>query len=84
MRSKVNQLQEKEVKLNDFLLFSKLNEEEFNKLNYEKSCSLYKKGSVIYREGNRLTGFYCVTKGVLKVFKTGVDGKEQIIKFAQK
>jgi CRP/FNR family transcriptional regulator, polysaccharide utilization system transcription regulator len=53
-------------------------------LNYDKTCSLYKKGSIVYREGSRLTGFYCVTRGVLKIFKTGIDGKEQIIRFAKK
>jgi CRP-like cAMP-binding protein len=53
-------------------------------LNYDKSCSLYNKGSIIYREGSRLTGFYCVTRGILKIFKTGIDGKEQIIRFAKK
>jgi CRP-like cAMP-binding protein len=31
-----------------------------------------------------LTGFYCVTRGILKIFKTGIDGKEQIIRFAKK
>jgi CRP-like cAMP-binding protein len=45
---------------------------------------MYKKGSIIYREGSRLTGFYCVTRGILKIFKTGIDGKEQIIRFAKK
>ncbi|WP_228492051.1 Crp/Fnr family transcriptional regulator [Prolixibacter sp. NT017] len=54
------------------------------RLNYEKTCSFYKKGSVIYREGNRLTGFYCITRGILKIYKTGIDGKEQIIRFVKK
>ncbi|HLN73888.1 MAG TPA: Crp/Fnr family transcriptional regulator, partial [Prolixibacteraceae bacterium] len=53
-------------------------------LNYDKTCTLYSKGSIIYREGSRLTGFYCVTRGILKIFKTGIDGKEQIIRFAKK
>lgn len=44
----------------------------------------YIKGSIIYKEGSRLTGFYCVTRGILKIFKTGIDGKEQIIRFAKK
>ncbi|WP_245994950.1 Crp/Fnr family transcriptional regulator [Mangrovibacterium diazotrophicum] len=61
-----------------------MTEQEFVQLNYDKTCSLYKKGSIIYREGSRLTGFYCVTKGILKIYKTGIDGKEQIIRFAKK
>jgi CRP/FNR family transcriptional regulator, polysaccharide utilization system transcription regulator len=75
---------EDDADLSGFLLFKKLTDEEFNRLNFEKTCSTYKKGTIVYREGSRLTGFYCVTKGIVKVFKTGIDGKEQIIKFAKR
>lgn len=70
--------------LGGFLLFKKLTDEELNRLNYEKSCSSYRKGTIVYREGSRLTGFYCVTRGIVKIFKTGIDGKEQIIRFAKR
>ena len=83
MRSSINRPTEDECELSGFQLFKKLTEQEFAQLNYDKTCSLYKKGSIIYREGSRLTGFYCVTKGILKIFKTGIDGKEQIIRFAK-
>lgn len=75
---------DEETNLSGFQLFKKLTEDEFARLNFEKSCAYYKKGTVVYREGSRLTGFYCVTKGIVKVFKTGIDGKEQIIRFAKK
>jgi CRP/FNR family transcriptional regulator, polysaccharide utilization system transcription regulator len=84
MRSIIKRPTEEETDLSGFQLFKKLNEEEFNRLNYEKSCTLYKKGTVIYREGSRLTGFFCITRGIVKILKTGIDGKEQIIRFAQK
>lgn len=84
MKSSIKRPTEEECDLSGFLLFKKLNEQEFAQLNYDKTCSLYKKGSIIYREGSRLTGFYCVTKGILKIYKTGIDGKEQIIRFAKK
>jgi len=70
--------------LGGFLLFKKLTDDELNRLNFEKSCSAYRKGTIVYREGSRLTGFYCVTKGIVKIFKTGIDGKEQIIRFAKR
>jgi CRP-like cAMP-binding protein len=70
--------------LGGFLLFKKLTDEELNRLNFEKSCSVYRKGTIVYREGSRLTGFFCVTKGIVKIFKTGIDGKEQIIRFAKR
>ena len=84
MKSSILKPTEDECDLSGFQLFKKLTENEFAHLNYEKTCSLFKKGSIIYREGSRLTGFYCVTKGILKIFKTGTDGKEQIIRFAKK
>ena len=84
MRNIINKPTEEETDLSGFNLFKKLDEEEFRRLNFEKTCSIYKKGSVIYREGSRLTGFFCVTRGILKIIKTGIDGKEQIIRFAKK
>jgi len=84
MSAMIKRPNEDETDLGSFLLFKKLTEEELNRLNFEKSCSTYKKGTIVYREGSRLTGFYCVTKGIVKIFKTGIDGKEQIIKFAKR
>ncbi|GET32772.1 Crp/Fnr family transcriptional regulator [Prolixibacter bellariivorans] len=75
---------EEEADLSKFRFFQTLTTDEMERLNYEKTCSFYKKGSVIYREGNRLTGFYCITRGILKIYKTGIDGKEQIIRFVKK
>jgi len=73
-----------ETDLSIFKLFNILNEEEHNRLNFDKTCSIYNKGTIIYHEGSRLTGFYCVTDGIIKIYKTGIDGKEQIVRFAQK
>ena len=52
-------------------------------LDYEKACSFFKKGEIIYREGYRGNGVYCINKGIVKIFKTGPDGKEQILKLAK-
>lgn len=52
-------------------------------MNFDKSTEHYKRGSIIYREGSRINGCYCIQQGIIKVFKTGIDGKEQIIRFAQ-
>ena len=53
-------------------------------LNYEKSSRFYKRGEIIYNEGSRINGFYCVHSGIIKIYKTGIDGKEQIIRFAKR
>lgn len=65
-------------------VFRHLSKEELEQINYEKDFRHFKRGEVLYREGNRITGFYCINKGIIKVFKTGIDGKEQIIRFARK
>jgi CRP-like cAMP-binding protein len=76
--------QNEDISLSGFRFFKSLSEEELKSLNLEKTCTYYKKGSIVYKEGSRLTGFYCVIKGIVKVYKTGNDGKEQIIRFARK
>ncbi len=63
--------------------FKHLTNEEYQKLYMEKACNYYKRGDIIYYEGHRLRGVYCVYKGKLKLYKTGPEGKEQIIRFAK-
>ncbi len=84
MRTMLKRPTDDDTDLAGFLLFKKLTDEELNRLNFEKSCSSYRKGTIVYREGSRLTGFYCVTRGIIKIFKTGIDGKEQILRFAKR
>jgi CRP-like cAMP-binding protein len=64
-------------------IFKHLSRDEVEKINYEKDHRQYKRGDVLYREGNRISGFYCINTGIIKVYKTGLDGKEQIIRFAK-
>ena len=64
-------------------VFRHLTEAEREQLNAEKNCKTYKKGSEIYHEGSRTNGLYCINTGVVKIYKTGIDGREQIIYFAK-
>jgi len=64
-------------------LFRHLNKEEIQDISLNKITETYKRGSIIYREGNRMKGFYCVNSGIVKIYKTGIDGKEQIVRFAK-
>jgi CRP-like cAMP-binding protein len=64
-------------------LFRHLSEAELQEIFLNKITESFKRGSVIYKEGTRMKGFYCVQKGIVKIYKTGIDGKEQIIRFAQ-
>ena len=65
-------------------IFKYLTPDEVEALNFEKDFRQYKRGDILYQEGKRISGFFCVNSGIIKVFKTGFDGKEQIIRFAKK
>jgi CRP-like cAMP-binding protein len=64
-------------------VFKHLTQDQKELLDQEKICNTYKKGSEIYHEGSRTNGLYCINQGIVKIFKTGIDGREQIIYFAQ-
>jgi CRP-like cAMP-binding protein len=63
--------------------FRHLDPQDLQEISLNKITESHKRGSIIYREGNRMKGFYCVQKGIIKIYKTGIDGKEQIIRFAK-
>lgn len=48
-------------------------------LNAQKICQKYKKGEIIFAEDSHPQGLYWINSGKIKIFKTGFDGKEQII-----
>ena len=73
-----------DVDLLQFDIFKPLTENEVKELKELMSCFLYKRGSIVYNEGSRINGTYVVIKGIVKIYKTGFDGKEQIIRFAKK
>lgn len=64
-------------------LFRHLNDEEMEKVNETKHTEYLRRNTVLYSEGSRINGFYCIEKGIVKIYKTGIDGKEQIIRFAK-
>lgn len=60
-------------------LFSGLNETEFNDIKGISQQKIYKKGELIFHEGDVGDGFYIVEKGKVKIFKLSFGGKEQIL-----
>jgi len=64
-------------------IFRHLNSDENDFINFKKEFRQHKRGEILYTEGSRISGFYCIHSGIIKVFKTGLDGKEQIIRFAK-
>ena len=64
-------------------LFRHLVEQELQEIMLNKITETYKRGSIVYQQGNRMKGFCCVQSGIIKIYQTGFDGKEQIIRFAK-
>ena len=64
-------------------LFRHLVELELQEIMLNKITETYKRGAIVYQEGNRMKGFCCVQSGIIKIYQTGFDGKEQIIRFAK-
>lgn len=64
-------------------IFCTLNKTEVNQLSSQKSFNVYKKGQVIFYEGNLPQGLYCINSGKVKIHKLGDDGKDQIVRLAK-
>jgi CRP-like cAMP-binding protein len=69
--------------IRSYPLFRHLDDKELQDISLNKVTESFKRGSIIYREGSRMKGFYCINKGIIKIYKTGFDGKEQIVRFAK-
>lgn len=64
-------------------VFCSLSTAQINEMDTEKNCSIYKKGQIIFNEGNKPAGVYCINKGKIKIYQTGEEGKEQILRLAK-
>jgi CRP-like cAMP-binding protein len=58
--------------------FNKLDKADLSYLNDEKVPQSDKKGQIIFNEGQKPQGIYCLREGKIKVYKISVDGREQI------
>lgn len=63
--------------------FCNLSNEEKDILSDRKGENFYKKGQVIFYEGNHSVGLFCLYNGKVKLSKLGKDGKEQIVRFSK-
>jgi len=66
-------------KLNAIPLFSNLKQEHFLKIVHLVKHIEFKKGRMIFNEGEPGNGFYIVETGKVKIFKLSFEGKEQIL-----
>ena len=61
--------------------FATLTADEARSLLAPGAVRYYKKGEQVYSEGTRIKGCYFVYSGIIKIYQTGHEGKNQIIKF---
>lgn len=61
-----------------------LSKEELKKISDSKITKSIKKGEVLFQEGERLNGVFCVRNGVSKLSQMSENGKDQIVKIAGK
>jgi len=58
--------------------FNKLIKADLRFINENKAIRIYKKGYVIFSEGKKPQGVFCLREGKVKIFKRCYDGREQI------
>lgn len=63
--------------------FGKLGFDDLKYLESAKTSTFYKKDQTIFYEGRTPTGIYCLNEGNVKIYKIGIDGKEQIVRFVR-
>ena len=61
-----------------------LTKEDLKQVSACKTTRFYKKGDVIFDEGETLNGVYCVRSGVCKLTKLSANGKDQTVKLLGK
>jgi CRP/FNR family transcriptional regulator, polysaccharide utilization system transcription regulator len=64
-------------------IFYSLSQEEKRILSVKHTCQHYKKGEMIYREGEKPSGLMCLSAGKVKICKEGIGGREQIVRMAR-
>lgn len=63
-------------------LFQSLEPDLLKTVDRVKTDSRYRKGQIVFNEGNPVFGLYCIKEGRAKIYKTTADGKRQILRIA--
>lgn len=64
-------------------VFFDLPDEDKELISNHHTCASFKKGDIIYKEGDKPSGLICLSSGKVKVFKEGVGGREQIVRMVK-
>ena len=69
--------------MREFSTLKSLSKEELKNISSHKDTFQFKKGEVLFSEGNVLNGVYCIKEGVCKLTRLSTNGKEQIVRFVK-
>lgn len=64
-------------------LFPSMRPEEKQEMRKHFSCTMVRKGEIIFREGDEPAGLLCLYKGKAKLYKEGLGGRGQITRLAK-
>lgn len=65
----------------DIYLFESLDSSQVDRLRQISTIKTYKKGNILFFEGDEPEGLHILTKGVLKLYKSDIKGHEVVLKF---
>ncbi|MDC0932942.1 Crp/Fnr family transcriptional regulator [Arcobacteraceae bacterium] len=68
-------------KLKEIVLFRNLDDKTLNNIYDITSCIKYKKGNIIFYEGDSSKYLYCLVTGIVKLYKVSSSDKEIIMKY---
>ncbi len=67
------------VSLKKAQIFSRLSEAEINSLAARAVRKIYDSGEQLFTEGDPCEGFYIITRGNVRIFKSSPGGREQVL-----
>ncbi|WP_179008192.1 Crp/Fnr family transcriptional regulator [Winogradskyella forsetii] len=70
--------------IKEFNALKSLTRDELMRVSACKTGKIYRKGQVIFEEGETINGVYCVKDGVCKLSKLSENGKDQVVKLVVK
>ncbi len=60
-----------------------LRPDELDYLDEETEIKYYKKNETVFTQGKRISGCYMILSGIVKQFKTGIEGRDYIFRLAK-
>lgn len=66
----------------DKSVFCKLEHEKLDEVSEHKIMNSFKRGQVLFHEGNPAFGVYCISEGKVKLTKNNENGKETLLRIA--